>query len=346
MGRATVLSIDIHIQRGRFQLDACFCSSTIGITALLGRSGAGKTTIINAIAGLVRPDAGRIVVGDRVLFDHRRKITLSPSQRQIGYVFQEAQLFPHMSVRDNLLYGWRRQCKSYPDHRSISFEAVITLMDLYHLLAERPVHLSGGEKQRVTIGRALLSQPSLLLLDEPLAALDTPRRDEILPYLECLSTELWLPMIYVSHSLDEVLHLADHLVLIENGQILVSGSPQVVLTDDIFCKMYGSNDFGTILEAEVRGEEENLTTLKVGEWLLRIPKIPSSCGTRLTLHIRARNVILSKSAPMALSLINTVQGTIIGIQSQVSEARIHLDIKGVTLIRSDQPLFIAANGPR
>lgn len=188
-----------------------------GITAIFGVSGAGKTSLINAISGLTRPQSGRIVLNDRVLNDVENKIYLSPDKRRIGYVFQDARLFPHYSVRGNLRYGMAKSMAG-------QFDKLVTLLGIEPLLDRLPSSLSGGEKQRVAIGRALLTAPELLLLDEPLASLDIPRKRELLPYLQRLTREINIPMLYVSHSLDEILHLADKVLVLEEGSVKAFGN--------------------------------------------------------------------------------------------------------------------------
>lgn len=214
--------LDIRIKRkqGTFTVDAAFIIEETGITALFGRSGTGKTSIINMVAGLARPDEGRIVVRDRVLFDSERRINVPPEKRRIGYVFQEARLFPHLSVHSNLTYGMKLTPSA---ERYIRFDRVVELLGIGHLIDRRPATLSGGEKQRIAIGRALLSSPLILLMDEPLASLDEARKNEVLPFIAELSRELSIPILYVSHSVGEILNLADSLVLMDSGRSIASG---------------------------------------------------------------------------------------------------------------------------
>lgn len=204
------LGIDIRLERGRFARSVRIESSA-RVVALAGPSGAGKTSVLNAIAGLLRPRAGRIVVDDRVLFDDARRIDLPAHRRRIGYVFQDARLFPHLDVRRNLGYGRhaRREVQAF------AFDQVVELLGIAPLLARRPANLSGGEAQRVAIGRALLSQPALLLLDEPLSALDQARREELIPYLQRVRDDLAIPMLYVSHTLDDVRRIADEVHVLD-----------------------------------------------------------------------------------------------------------------------------------
>ncbi len=201
-------------------MDTAFSSRENGVTALFGRSGAGKTSVINMIAGLSRPDEGFIRINGTVVFDSQKKINLRPHKRQVGYVFQEGRLFPHFSVKSNLMYGMKRIKSS---RRYIDFSKVVDLLGINHLLDRRPATLSGGEKQRVAIGRALLASPRLLLMDEPLASLDAARKAEVLPFINKLPGQFDIPILYVSHSLDEITHLAHNLVFLVDGTTRASG---------------------------------------------------------------------------------------------------------------------------
>src|SRR5260221_556145 len=215
-----MLDLAITHRLGRFALDVAFQSGS-GLTALFGRSGSGKTSVVNIIAGLLRPERGRIVVDDTVLVDTARGVFLAKHKRRIGYVFQDARLFPHLSVRHNLLFGRWFAPRA---ERQETLASIVSLLGIGHLLERRPNALSGGEKQRVAIGRALLASPRLLLMDEPLASLDAERKDEILPYLERLRDETRIPIIYVSHSLAEVARLATTMVLMSEGRVDAVGT--------------------------------------------------------------------------------------------------------------------------
>jgi molybdate transport system ATP-binding protein len=219
-----MLSVNIEKRLGDFTLDAAFTGAG-GVTALFGASGAGKTSVIAAIAGLLRPKRGRIVLDGEVLFDAEKRINVKPWKRRIGTVFQEARLFPHLSVRHNLNYG--RWMSGLPaDARA--FAHVLELLDIGHLLERRPGKLSGGERQRVAFGRALLMQPRLLLLDEPLASLDAVRKAEILPYLERLRDDARVPMIYVSHAANEVKRIATRVVRLDAGRVIAEGGTEIL----------------------------------------------------------------------------------------------------------------------
>lgn len=222
------MEINITRRQGDFLISATFKGEQSGVTALHGPSGAGKTSVINMVAGLMRPDTGRITVNGLCLFDSDRCIDLPPERRRIGYVFQDGRLLPHLSVRANLTYGLRL---TPAERRFVTFDAVVELLDIGSLLHRRPAKLSGGEKQRVAIGRALLTSPAILLMDEPLASLDASRKAEVLPFIQRLSREYALPILYVSHIMDEILNLADHLVIMDRGQVVASGKVGELLSD-------------------------------------------------------------------------------------------------------------------
>lgn len=305
-----MLSLRIAHAFGGFRLDAGFDAPS-GVTALFGRSGSGKTSVINAVAGLLKPDSGFIQVGDRVLLDTARGVSVPVYRRRLGYVFQEGRLFPHLSVRQNLDYG-RRLLNSPPDGQ---FEQVVETLGLERLLERRPGALSGGEKQRVAIGRALLSDPQLLLLDEPLAALDEERKAEILPYLERLSAGTAIPMLYVSHSMAEVARLANTLVLIENGRVVRAGPVEEMLSDPENVPLLGVRTAGATVHATVAAQDDDgLTRLEAAGGTLWLPRIAAAIGTRLTVRILAQDVILSRSRPEGLSALNILPVTVTGVR--------------------------------
>jgi molybdate transport system ATP-binding protein len=220
----SVLAVDVEKRLGDFTLAAKLAAAE-GVTALFGPSGAGKSTIVNLIAGLIAPDRGRIALDDTVLFDSCARIDVPPHRRRIGCVFQDGRLFPHLSVRRNLDYG---RWMSGLAHDDAAMAHIVELLDLGRLLDRRPGKLSGGERQRVAIGRALLMRPRLLLLDEPLASLDTARKREILPYLVRLRDDAKVPMLYVSHLADEVRHIATQVVRIEDGRVVAQGGLELL----------------------------------------------------------------------------------------------------------------------
>lgn len=222
-----MLQINLQKQLGEFSLEVDLLIPNQGITGIFGVSGSGKSSLINLISGLMTPDRGFIRLNDRTLVDIEQKMNLPPQQRNMGYVFQDARLFPHYKVKGNLLYGTKSFDQQVFDH-------IVELLGIDHLLQRYPFSLSGGEKQRVAIGRALLSQPDILLMDEPLSALDLPRKNELLQYLEKLSQEVQIPILYVTHSLDELERLADRVILMEQGRVRAYGDCQEVLQTTAF----------------------------------------------------------------------------------------------------------------
>jgi molybdate transport system ATP-binding protein len=217
-----MLEVDVQKKLGSFSIDVAFLVKASGITALFGPSGAGKTSVISMVAGLLKPDQGLISVNGNTVFDSRRGIDLPPNRRRLGYVFQDGRLFPHLSVKSNLTYGMKLTNK---DGQRVSFDKAVEVLDLGTLLYRRPAKLSGGEKQRVAIGRALLTNPSVLLMDEPLSSLDEARKAEIIPFVLRMRKEFLIPVLYVSHSKDEISSLADQVVVIQSGEVAFTGKP-------------------------------------------------------------------------------------------------------------------------
>lgn len=298
------LSLRITHRQGDFTLDAAF-EAPPGITMLFGRSGSGKTTLINAVAGLVRPQAGHVAVDGRVLFDAEAGIFLPPHRRRLGYVFQEGRLFPHLSVRQNLLYGHWFTPRPLRRER---LGRVVEMLGIGPLLDRRPGALSGGEKQRVAIGRALLASPGLLLADEPLAALDEARKAEILPYFERLRGEV--PILYVSHSAAEVARLATSVVVLEQGRVVRQGPAAEVLADPAVTPL-GARSAGALLIASVaRHHADGLSELDAGGHPLFLPRVAQPPGARLRLRIAAHDVILSRARPEGLSALNILPGRV------------------------------------
>ena len=302
------IEVDVTLRRGTFGLSARFESDS-GVTVLFGRSGSGKTTLLNAIAGLVRPEAGRIAVGGEVFFDAARSVCLPPQKRRIGYVFQEGLLLPHLSVRNNLGYG--RFFTPEAD-RYVDFDRVVTLLDLGNLLDRRARHLSGGEKQRVAIGRALLASPRLLLMDEPLASLDAPRKGEILHYVERLKDEMRIPIVYVSHAIEEVTRLADTLVLVSNGKVTGVGSvPELSARLDLRTQI-GRFEGGAVIDATVAGQDlaSGLARLAFDGGELLTTDIDALVGERVRVRIRARDVSIALEKPRGISVLNCLPGIV------------------------------------
>jgi len=221
-----MLEVNVRKQLGAFIINVAFSTEGPGITAIFGPSGAGKTSVTNMVAGLLKPDEGRIYVDNEPIFDSQKGVNVTPNKRRLGYIFQEGRLFPHLSVKSNLTYGMKLIPKK---ERRLSFDKVLDLLDLAALLHRRPSKLSGGEKQRVAIGRALLTSPSLLLMDEPLSSLDGQLKAEILPFVSKMQKEFMIPVLYVSHSIDEILSIADRVVVIRSGEVAYSGKLDPIL---------------------------------------------------------------------------------------------------------------------
>lgn len=325
-----MLDVDIESRQGDFTLNAQF-SIPQGITAVFGRSGAGKTTLINMLSGLTRPDRGRIALGGRVVFDSASGIYLAPEHRGIGYVFQDARLFPHLNVRHNLTYGISRLSKNA---RNGSFDKIVALLDIENLLARMPARLSGGERQRVAIGRALLSNPKVLLMDEPLAALDGARKNEILPFIERLHEETGIPIIYVSHAIEEVIRLADTLILLSDGQVRASGPLEDIMNRLDLHPLTGRYEAGAVLSARVGETHQSfkLTQLMFPGGALSVPELAVAKGTVIRTRIRARDVALALSPPKDTSILNIFPAKVIEIRkSEGAQVDILLDI-GASLI--------------
>ena len=303
-----MLEVDIAVRRGAFRLEAAFASDA-PIVALFGRSGSGKSTIVEAIAGLVRPQSGRIAVGGRALYDSSRGIDLTPEARRVGCVFQDALLFPHLSVRANLAYGERL---TPPAERFVDRERVIALLGLAPLLERRPATLSGGEKQRVALGRTLLASPRLLLLDEPLAALDASRKAEILGYIELLRDEIRLPMVYVSHAIEEVTRLADRLVLVSEGRTIAEGEVAEVLSRADLKPHTGRFEAGAVIETRVARHDERygLTVLAFDGGELVVANLDALPGEPVRARIRSRDVALALAIPRAASFQNVLEARV------------------------------------
>jgi molybdate transport system ATP-binding protein len=292
-----------------FTLDVDLRFPEKGVTALFGPSGSGKTTVLRCLAGLERSPEGFLSIADEVWQDERRGIFLPTHKRPLGLVFQEASLFPHLSVRGNLRYGMKRTGLAEDE----AFEAMIELLGIRALLGRAPDGLSGGERQRVAIARALLTRPRLLLMDEPLAALDMKRKLEILPYLERLHDELSIPVIYISHSLDEVTRLADRLVLIENGLVTANGPLTEILARPDLCTSF-AGETGAVLETTVVAHEAaGITRLEFPGGKLYIAGDEHAPGSRLRCRINASDVSLALNAHTDTSILNLLPATVAAV---------------------------------
>jgi molybdate transport system ATP-binding protein len=305
------MSVEVALRHsfGAFLLDIAFKVERAGVTALFGPSGAGKTSVVNAIAGLFRPDEGRIVINGRVVLDTKAGVFVPAREHRAGYVFQDARLFPHMNIENNLRFGWRR-AQNPASETEVAH--MIELLGLASLLARSPKALSGGEKGRVALGRALLSSPDILLLDEPLAALDAARRGEILPYLERLRDETKLPMFYVSHSVDEVARLADEIVVLCDGRVVEQGS-----VFDLLTRIDTNIDtVGAVLDAQVQSHRmsDGLTVLSFDGGQLIVSQIARDVGRRVRVRVRAEDIMLAREEPRAISANNVLPATVAAVR--------------------------------
>ncbi len=304
-----MIQVDVQHRLGSFELKAQFVSEG-RVTALFGRSGSGKTSLVNIIGGLIRPDHAHISLDGDVIVDTKHKMFVPKHRRRIGYVFQEGRLFPHLTVRQNLLYGW---WFTPATKRLGQLAQIVALLGIGHLLDRRPRSLSGGEKQRVAIGRALLATPRLLLMDEPLASLDEARKAEILPYLERLYDETKVPIIYVSHSVPEVARLASTMVVMTDGRVVATGPTADIMARLDLVPFTNLVEAGAVLEAEVLEHDEqfDLTVLGLCGGRLWVPRLNErSLGTKVRVHIRARDVMISTRRPEGLSALNVLRGVV------------------------------------
>ncbi|WP_223466133.1 MULTISPECIES: molybdenum ABC transporter ATP-binding protein [unclassified Pseudomonas] len=329
-----MIHMRLKLRYSGFALDVDLQLPGRGVTALYGHSGSGKTTCLRCIAGLERADQGFIQVNDEVWQDSDNRIFVAPHKRALGYVFQEASLFPHLSVLDNLAFGLKRIPKP---QRRVDMAHATELLGIGHLLDRHPQHLSGGERQRVGIARALLTSPKLLLMDEPLAALDAQRKSEILPYLQRLHDELEIPVLYVSHSQDEVARLADHIVLLSNGKALASGPiGQTLARLDLPLAM--GDDAGVVIEGRVSAYDADyqLLSLQLPDTALeiRVPHTPMDVGQALRCKVQARDVSLSLDNAGHSSILNRLPVTVVSEMNADNAAHvlIRLDAAGTPLL--------------
>ncbi|WP_415890808.1 molybdenum ABC transporter ATP-binding protein ModC [Neptuniibacter sp. SY11_33] len=324
-----MLKVALDTQLGDLKMECDFELPRSGVTVIFGRSGAGKTSLINYISGLLKPHQGRISLNGRDLTNTETKRFLPPEKRSIGYVFQEALLFPHYSVQGNLLYG----SEYTPEDEK--FQSVVEMLDIQALLQRLPNTLSGGEKQRVAIGRALLSDPGLLLMDEPLASLDLPRKKELLPYLAKLAKEVELPILYVTHSLEEIIQLADYLVLLEQGKILQFGNVEEVWSSEQMRPWLSGDTRSSLFNATLDHHHPRhaMSCLNISHstklWMRALDMPP---GTALRVRIKANDVSLSKEQPQQTSIRNILPATIMQIDEESShQIEVVLNIGGCKL---------------
>jgi len=330
----TLVEVTARHRLGAFSLNAAFASGG-RLTALFGRSGSGKTSLVNVVSGLIRPQEGRVVIDGRVMVDSAAGLFVPRHKRRIGYVFQEARLFPHLTVRQNLLYGRWFAPAGEPDG-SIQDE-VVDLLGIGHLLQRRPHALSGGERQRIAIGRALLAKPRLLLMDEPLASLDDERKAEILPHIERLRDEFDIPIVYVSHAIAEVARLATHLVVLDQGKVSMSGPTAELMSRLDVPGLSALPGAGAILEARIlRHEPEHgLSVLETAAGLLQIARQTGAEGSALRVRILASDVMLSLRPLAGISALNVLPGRVGAIGERRGDSgalEVRLDCNGVPLL--------------
>jgi len=305
-----MINVRLNVNYTGFALDVDLHMPGRGVTALYGHSGSGKTTCLRCIAGLERAEDGFIQINDEVWQDSRNGLFVPPHKRALGYVFQEPSLFPHLSVRANLEFGLKRIPRQ---QRRVDMAQATELLGIGHLLERHPQHLSGGERQRIGIARALLTSPKLLLMDEPLAALDSKRKSEILPYLERLHDELDIPVLYVSHAQDEVARLADHIVLLSDGKALASGPIGETLAR-LDLPMARGDNAGVVINGNVSAYDVHyqLLTLQLPDSAqhLRVAHAPLALGKALRVKVQARDVSLSLQAEEHSSILNRLPVTV------------------------------------
>ena len=308
-----MISVDAALNLGDFDLDIAF-ENDDGITALFGRSGSGKSTTINLIAGLARPDRGRIVLDGRILVDTAIGVYVPSYRRRAGLVFQDSQLFPHLSVRQNLLFGrWFVPTAE----RTIAFEPVVETLNIGALLARKPARLSGGEKQRVALGRALLASPKILLMDEPLASLDQERKLEILPLIERLRDEFRIPIVYVSHSVEEVGRLASRVVVLDAGRVVAVGGVEEVLGAGLSAAGISRFARSSVIAGKLTGIDEayGLTEIAHPAGTIWLVGRAGPIGGEARVVIKSTDITLAKTRVEGMSVRTTLSGKVVGLDS-------------------------------
>ncbi|TKI07398.1 molybdenum ABC transporter ATP-binding protein ModC [Martelella alba] len=321
-----MLQVDIRQELGDLRLEVAADIPGKGITAIFGVSGAGKTSLINAIVGLTRPQQGRIVLNGRTLSDSAQRVFLAPEKRRVGYVFQDGRLFPHYRVQGNLFYGMA------PSMRA-QFDAIITLLGIEPLLRRYPNTLSGGEKQRVAIGRALLSAPEILLMDEPLASLDLLRKRELLPYLERLAGEVDIPILYVSHSLEEILQLAERVLILDGGKVKAYGPLEEVWASRALRPWLKPGEQSSVLKVRVAGQHPDyaMTAVALGEQRLWVNLVAQPVGSTLRIRIASGDVSLALTPPIGSSIRNILPARVKECLAVGEQVEVMLDIDGQIL---------------
>ena len=318
-----MLHIDVKKQLGTLPLEAHLDIPSQGVTALFGLSGSGKSSLINLVSGLITPDEGVIALNERELFNSAEKICVPIEKRNIGYVFQDARLFPHYTVNGNLRYGMKNTSKD-------EFNYIVELLGIGHLLKRYPITLSGGEKQRVAIGRALLTDPEILLMDEPLSALDLPRKRELMNYLERLSKEINIPILYVTHSLDELLRLAERVVLLTNGKVEAYDVLENIWESPLFLPWKQENEQSAVLSLPVfmHNPSYKMTALSIGDQNIWINQVEAQINEKVRICIHSSDVSISLNKVEQSSIRNTLYGRIVKILELENRVDLKLDIGG------------------
>ena len=318
-----MLHIDVKKQLGTLPLEAHLDIPSQGATALFGLSGSGKSSLINLVSGLINPDEGVIALNDRELFNSAQNVCVPINQRNIGYVFQDARLFPHYTVNGNLRYGMKNTSKD-------EFNYIVELLGIGHLLKRYPITLSGGEKQRVAIGRALLTDPEILLMDEPLSALDLPRKRELMNYLERLSKEINIPILYVTHSLDELLRLAERVVLLTNGKVEAYDVLESIWESPLFLPWKQENEQSAVLSLPVfmHNPSYKMTALSIGDQNIWINQVEAQINEKVRICIHSSDVSISLNKVEQSSIRNTLYGRIVKILELENRVDLKLDIGG------------------
>lgn len=316
-----MLELNFVQQLDLFSLQVDTVLPAQGITAIFGLSGAGKTSLINVISGLTRPQYGRVVLNNRVLFDTDKQIYLPPEHRRIGYVFQDARLFPHYSVKGNLRYGMAVTMED-------QFDAIVNLLGIQTLLSRFPLMLSGGEKQRVALGRAMLTAPDLLLMDEPLSSLDLPRKRELIPYLERLAQDVNIPILYVSHNMDEILRLAENIVVMDAGKVRASGSIEEIWVGHELRLWLRDQMLSSVLEATVIEHHQNyaMTALALGGQRLLVSQINVDPGHSLRIFINATDISLTLRPATGTTICNILPAKVIEYMDVAGQVDVKLAI--------------------
>ena len=318
-----MLQIKVKKQLGQLALQTDLQIPEQGVTAIFGLSGSGKTSLINLVSGLTVPDEGFIRLNTRTLVDTETQKNVPVHQRKIGYVFQDARLFPHYTVKGNLRYGANNVSQR-------DFDYIVELLGIGHLLKRYPLTLSGGEKQRVAIGRALLTDPDILLMDEPLSALDVPRKRELMGYLERLSKEINIPILYVTHSLDELLRLADRVVLMENGKVKAYDSVEKIWNSPIFAPWKGESEQSSVLELPLylHNPAYAMSALSLGNQALWLNQVQAEAGERVRVCIYSSDVSVTLVKPQQTSIRNILRGQIVQIERQERRIDIAVLVEG------------------